>query len=204
MAALGRLKPSEGGDVAHRSYLYSLCDLPEAPGGKPGKVEGVSEWRYKLPPTYMALASGNTRAVPSRAFSIEANGEREATQPLALVGDRAIGEARLRRLLTAIAQVTSDDGTRESWEAAEIDSITSSDFQGEVEAHLTDIRVLAVEIDALSVGDAVQRLQEDGPRYTLLAREAEDDPFDPVELGLDEWTDVLWAMPADAASASPT
>ena len=84
-------------------------------------------------------------------------------------------------------------------ETAELDSMTSSDFRSAAEAHLADIRTLAAEIDALTPENAAQRLEEGGALYTLLERDAEDDPFDPVELGLGEWVDVLWATPADAS-----
>jgi hypothetical protein len=81
--------------MANRSYLYSTNLIPGPDVKKEDrKITGISEWNYDIPLVFKLLISGDPRGCPTSIWGAEGD--------IALVGDYALGVARLRAFLERI------------------------------------------------------------------------------------------------------
>lgn len=86
--------------MAHRSYLYSINQIPTEPRLLPPK--GISEWRSEVPFTYQVLMSENPQLCPSRLSSgLDTDEPGNPTDLWALYAPRKPGYLRLKKLFAA-------------------------------------------------------------------------------------------------------
>lgn len=86
--------------MAHRSYLYSINQIPTEPRLLPPKA--VSEWRSEVPFTYRVLMSEDPELCPSKLGSgLETDEPGNPTDLWALYAPRKPGYQRLKKLFAA-------------------------------------------------------------------------------------------------------
>jgi hypothetical protein len=208
--------------IANRAYLYAISNQPKSYSDRPETVCGLSEWAYMIPFSYRVLLSGDPQlgaSLISDGFDGEPEGQK--TKLYAIVGDFALGFARLKKLLSSVRLLAAPESTLltcldetleflESHqdryillETIELDTMTS---EGETELLACVQKEIA---ECVKAGVAVDALPDDTTKAAKLLAEASQTPtsafhglrfdneFDNVRDGTEnplglEWSDVLY------------
>lgn len=189
--------------MANRSYLYAT-DVPPSPAVKPadGRMIGISEWNYDIPPAFKLLLTGSPRKSISSIWQVP--------DEIAIVGDYGSGVSRLLRELDKIADPRIADLRSEAKAFLSDSKNQRSVFVLECgEIYELESKPLAEqndrlwkEIGALSMSDSIEwPVEATKPQSGLLARvfgtrkAGRSAEIDIDSLGLGNWSNVLYYEP---------
>ena len=191
--------------MANRSYLFAT-DLVPTPGVWPaqGRMVGISEWNYDIPPAFRLMLTGNPRKAISSIWEVQ--------EEIAVVGDY---EAGVERLLSELGRHAGAEmeALREEARAFLMDPANRRKFLvlecGEIfemEEGSKDEQTgrLIAEIEALRAEPATEterprRRGVLGRLFGIERREARAMPVDWEAYGLGNWSNVLYFEPRGAS-----
>lgn len=148
--------------MANRSYLFSISNQPTCYADRPETVIGLSEWNYKIPLSYMILASGNT-ALSASLIALPPEGyanSPEHVEYYALTGNFEIGFNRLKKFLNVLSAIFKNKGLS-------IESEISETIEFLNENHSNFIYLETVELDMMML-EKVEDFNERSSLYALL------------------------------------